>query len=342
MIKKIVFFSLFLSFEAYAQTSFAPIVKQVMPSVVSVSTEMKAESDTDAQDVQDSLVFDNDGHIALGAGFIADEDGYVLTNRHVIEKSKEIKVTTFDGEVYAATLVGEDDVTDIALLKIEPQEPLNPAVLGDSDTVEVGDWILAVGNPFGLSNTVTTGIVSAKSRNIDETPFDDYIQTDAPINEGNSGGAMFNMAGEVIGLNTLIFSKKGNNAGVGFAIPSNQIKRVYQALKEKGGITHSALAIELKETLLENAKKALIVTALKNEDWALKNDLRVGDIIISYNDTPVTTRQAFYVFISKLSPETELTFKIYRDGEMTELLVETTELKTSHAAEFPEAADGAD
>lgn len=340
MFKKTLCLSLLLSFEAFSQTSFAPIVKEVLPTVVNISSAIQAQSST--ADVEDSLVFDTTGHTALGSGFIADEDGYILTNRHVIEKSTEIKVKTFDGEEYIATLVGEDEVTDIALLKIEPEQPLSPAVLADSDTLEVGDWVLIVGNPFGLENTVSAGIISAKSRNIDETPFDDYIQTDAPINEGNSGGAMFNTKGQVVGLNTLIFSKTGNSLGVGFAIPSNQVKRVYTSLRDKGKITHSSLAMDFKETELENHQKALIVTGLKNEDWALKNDLRVGDIIISYNNTPVTTSQAFQVFISELEPSTELTFKIYRDGEMTELLVETTTLKTPHHNQPSEEKNVAD
>ena len=327
MFYKTLLFFLILTSNAMAQTSFAPLVKEVMPSVVNISTEMKEQEQT--ADVQNSLVFDTNGHISLGSGFIVDETGYVLTNRHVIEKSKQIKVTTFDGEEYLAELIGEDKITDIALLKIEPEEPLFAAMLGDSDVLEIGDWVLAVGNPFGLKNSVTTGIVSAKSRNIDETPFDDYIQTDAPINEGNSGGPLFNMAGEVVGLNTLIFSQKSESLGIGFAIPSNQIKRVYRSLKKDGEVLHSALAIDLKETVLVGGQKALIVTGLKDESWALKNDLRVGDIIISYNDEPVSTEQAFKVFISDLKPETELTFKVYRDGEMTELLIETASLNTA-------------
>ena len=326
MFYKALFLSLIFVSNAMAQTSFAPIVKEVMPSVVSISTKMAEQEQT--SDVENSLVFDTSGHISLGSGFIADENGYILTNRHVVEKSNEIKVTTFDGEDHIATLIGEDEITDIALLKIDPQQPLSPAVFADSDALEVGDWVLAVGNPFGLSNSVTAGIVSAKSRNIDETPFDDYIQTDAPINEGNSGGALFNMAGEVVGLNTLIFSKKNESLGVGFAIPSNQIKRVYRSLKKDGAVEHSALAIDLKETSISNNQKALIVTGLKDENWALKNDLRVGDVITAYNDIPVSSQQAFNVFISKMTPEAELTFKIYRDGELTELLIETLPLGT--------------
>ncbi len=328
MLLRILLLLCLFAFNAFAQSSFAPVVKAVMPSVVSITADLK--EDEDVQGVENSLVFENDGHTALGAGFIISEEGYILTNRHVIEKSKQINVSTADGENYIATLVGQDDVTDIALLKIEPNQPLAPAVLADSDTLEVGDWVLAVGNPFGLMNTVTSGIVSAKSRNIHETPFDDYIQTDAPINEGNSGGPLFNTKGEVVGLNTLIFAQKGNSLGVSFAIPSNQIQRVYQSFMQKGDVQHAALAIELKETTLSQGKKALIVTALKDENWALKNDLRVGDVIISYNDIPVSSEQAFNVFISDLDPQTELTFQIYRDGQSTELLVETTPLAKQH------------
>lgn len=296
------FLLLFLCFSvnAYGQESLAPIVKKVMPSVVNISTEILDHQDND--EIQDDLIFSSDNHVSLGSGLIADEKGYVLTNSHVIEKAKEIHVTTADGKTYKADIQGKDDLLDVALLKIDADLPLKAALFANSDTIEVGDFVIAIGNPFGLSNSVTTGIISAVSRRINETPFDDYIQTDAPINPGNSGGPMFNLKGEVIGLNTLIFSKQGNSVGVGFALPSNQLKPIYESLKTTGKVIRSSIGIEAKETIYQE-QPALIVTAVQNEKLIENGNLEVGDIILSYNQKPVSNLQKFQSDISWLSAE---------------------------------------
>ena len=322
MFRKIFLVSVFLAFEAHAFSSFAPVVKKVMPSVVSITIESAMPEDGD--NVENNLTFDVERGF-IGSGFIADEDGYVLTNRHVIEKAKEITVTTLSGQAYTAELIGQDDVLDVALLKIESAEGFQALAMADSNLLETGDFILAIGNPFGLKNTVTTGIVSAKGRDMKETPFDDYIQTDAPINQGNSGGPMFNVKGEVVGLNTLIYSKQGNSLGVGFAIPSNQLKPIYQALKAKGFVSRSSIGADVKETVFEE-KPALIVSMLKDEALCEKNDLKVGDIILSIDGEPVYTAKSFKEKIAWTDPQTPLEAAVWRDGEIYEKTLSVVEI----------------
>ncbi len=324
MFLRIFLLTLMLSFEVFAQSSFAPIVKKVMPSVVSISvTLMETE---DAPEIENSLVFKKDENVCLGSGFIADSSGYVLTNRHVVEKAKEIKVKTPDGKEYQAELIGEDTISDVALLKIELEKGFVACDFADSDEVEVGDWILAIGNPFGLESSVAAGIVSAKSRNINETPFDDYIQTDAPINQGNSGGPMFNLEGKVVGLNTLIFSKQGNSLGVGFALPSNQLKKIYQSLKTKGSVSRSYLGVDLKETQLKDYGKALIVTQILDENLAFDNNLLVGDVVVGVEGEKIISLPRFKYLIAWLEPQSEITLSILRQSEPIELLVQTAEM----------------
>ena len=318
------FFKVFLvavlfSLRANAFESLAPVVEKVMPSVVSIDIE--SADPNDSEQIKDSLTFLLDRGF-IGSGFVADESGYILTNRHVVEKAKKITVKTSDGNTYEAELVGQDDVMDVALLKINAFERLSAAVFADSDLIKTGDFILAVGNPFGLENTVTTGIVSAKGRDMKETPFDDYIQTDAPMNPGNSGGPMFNLEGEVVGLNTLIYSKQGNSLGVGFAISSNQLKPIYKSLKEKGKVVRSTIGVELKETTYDNMP-ALIVSTLKDEALSKTNNLKAGDLILAFDGEPITTKKAFETKISWAEPDSVLTLEILRDGERFEQEVMT-------------------
>lgn len=318
MFRKVFLFALlfaFFAFKANAYSSFAPVVKKVMPSVVSISIESALPEDDES--VQSELTFLSVERGFIGSGFIADKEGYVLTNRHVIEKAKNIKVTTSNGVTYTAEPVGFDEVMDVALVKIDGAENLEAAVFANSNLLETGDFILAVGNPFGLKNSVTTGIVSAKGRDMKETPFDDYIQTDAAINQGNSGGPMFDLNGEVVGLTTLIYSKQGNSLGLGFAIPSNQLKPIYEALKEKGVVVRSTLGAEVKETTMED-KPALIVSVLTDEDLSSKNDLKVGDVILSVDGEPLTTRKAFLEKIAWTKPENKIEMAVWRDGEIYE------------------------
>jgi serine protease Do len=188
---------------------------------------------------------------SLGSGVVVTEDGYILTNNHVVAEAEEIVVTFTGNEQYKATIIGRDPKTDIALIKIEVKKPIPAAKLGDSDALRVGDWVVAIGNPFGLGSTVTAGIVSAKGRVIGAGPYDDFIQTDASINPGNSGGPLFNLDGEVVGINTAIFTQTGGNIGIGFAIPIDMAKSVMSQLKEKGKVTRGWLGVTIQNVTPE-------------------------------------------------------------------------------------------
>ena len=201
---------------------------------------------------------------SLGTGFIIDKEGYILTNNHVVEKTDEIKVTLADKKEFTAKIIGRDPKTDLALIRIESDSPLKTLPFGDSDKLEVGDWVVAIGNPFGLGNTVTAGIVSAKYRQIGAGSYENFIQTDASINPGNSGGPLLNTAGEVVGINTAIFSQSGGSIGIGFAIPINMVKDLLQQLK-KGKVVRGWLGVmiqkitsELKEKLDLKDEKSLL------------------------------------------------------------------------------------
>ncbi|NVL93449.1 MAG: trypsin-like peptidase domain-containing protein, partial [Desulfobacterales bacterium] len=183
---------------------------------------------------------------SLGSGVVVSEDGYIVTNNHVVADAEEIVVTFSENERYEAKIIGRDPKTDLALIKIQVDKPIRAARLGDSDKLRVGDWVVAIGNPFGLGNTLTAGVVSAKGRVIGAGPYDNFIQTDASINPGNSGGPLFNLDGEVIGINTAIFTQSGGNIGIGFAIPINMAKSVMSQLKEKGRVVRGWLGVVIQ------------------------------------------------------------------------------------------------
>src|SRR5262249_8925409 len=183
---------------------------------------------------------------AMGSGLVIQKDGIVLTNNHVVEHAKEIIVALSDGRELPAKVLGRDPKTDLAVLKVDSKDPLPVVKLGDSDALEVGDWVVAIGNPFGLNNTVTAGIVSAKGRAIGQGPYDHFIQTDASINPGNSGGPLFDEHGNVVGINTAIFSQGGGNIGIGFAIPINMAKELVPQLEENGHVTRGWLPLSIQ------------------------------------------------------------------------------------------------
>ncbi|MGH7316608.1 MAG: trypsin-like peptidase domain-containing protein, partial [Candidatus Rokuibacteriota bacterium] len=216
--------------------SFAQVAENVGPAVVNINTVTRVSGRTPVEEFfGDEFLkrFFGDAperqqvQRSLGSGVIVDPAGIVLTNAHVVERATEIEVSTADGKKHKAKLAGVDRKTDLAVLKLQGAGPYPAANLGDSDTVKVGDWVLAIGSPFGLQKTVTAGIISAKSRSIGQGPFDDFLQTDAAINPGNSGGPLVNMSGEVVGINSAILSRSGGNVGIGFSIPVNMVKRIY-------------------------------------------------------------------------------------------------------------------
>ena len=225
----------------------------------------------------------------LGSGFIVDPSGYVVTNNHVVDGPSDVKVRLDDDSVYPAKIVGTDAQTDLALLKIDAKRLLPAVDFGDSDKAEVGDWVMAVGNPFGLGGTVTAGIISARGRSIDAGPYDDFLQIDAPINQGNSGGPLFSMDGQVIGVNAAIYSPNGGSVGIGFAIPSNMAKAVIAQLKETGKVERGWLGVQIQKVTPEIAgavglteARGAMVTEVTPDSPAAKAGLKQGDVILGF------------------------------------------------------------
>lgn len=322
--KKLVFcLSLIVSFNVNAQTSFAPLVEELMPAVVSITTNVMEEKDN--PDVYDNLIYENSQREILGSGFVFSDDGYIVTNAHVISDADTISVITNENDSYNADIVGIDEKTDIALIKVNADKKLNSVVLGNSDEVNVGDWVLAIGNPFGLGNSVTAGIISAKSRDIGDNSYNDYFQTDASINQGNSGGPMFNINGEVIGINSAIFSASGNGVGVGFALPSNDVAWIINQLKNNKKVVRSWLGIELKPVKTKNNVYGLVITSAVDEKTVKNNGLEVGDIILEINKEQVSSPKKFMQTISKLAPETNAELTLWRNNNV---INQTVKVKT--------------
>src|SRR5215469_6815782 len=268
-----------------SMNSFAPLVREVIPAVVNVSAVQKSakaatngsaaggfspvkERQTAADlppAVLDELLrrfFDEQGRkggphlpgLALGSGFVIDPRGYIVTDDHVLENADSIVVTFHDGTQRSARIIGRDSLTDLALLKIDAPQPLAYVRWGDSDAVRVGDWVLAIGNPFGLDDTVSSGIISASGRDIHSGPYDDFLQIDASINRGNSGGPTFDLKGNVIGINTAIYSPNGGSVGIGFAIPANLARPVVEQLKQNGKVQRGWLGVQIQPVTEEIAE----------------------------------------------------------------------------------------
>ncbi|MGO4124705.1 Do family serine endopeptidase [Inquilinus sp. YAF38] len=314
-----------------ASGSFAGLAHQVMPGVVNVAI-------TGHQGP--AQVADRDGprgpgprggqaiHGA-GSGFIIDPAGYIVTNNHVVKDADEISVTLNDGTVLPAKVVGTDPKTDLALIKVKADKPLTAVEWGDSDAAQVGDWVMAIGNPYGLGGTVTAGIVSARGRDINSNPLEDFLQIDAPINPGNSGGPSFDAGGKVIGINSEIYSPSGGSVGIGFAIPSNLAKSVIAQIREHGsvqrgwlGVQIQALTPELAEAAgLDSAKGALVAEVQKNSP-ALKAGLRQGDVIVSFGGKPVAQSKDLPRLVAETASGTAVPMEVLRDGKTQTLSVD--------------------
>jgi serine protease Do len=231
---------------------------------------------------------------SLGSGFVIDSSGIVITNNHVIAEATEIQVIFTDGQKLKAEIIGKDQKVDVAVLRVKPEKPLKAVKFGDSDKARVGDWVLAVGNPFGLGGSVTAGIVSARNRNIDSGPYDNYIQTDAAINKGNSGGPLFNMDGDVIGINTAILSPSGGSVGIGFATPANTVGPVIDQLRNFGETRRGWLGVriqKLDDNLAENlgigAARGALVAGVDDRGPAKPAGLKAGDVIVKFDGKPI-------------------------------------------------------
>jgi serine protease Do len=259
---------------------------------------------------------------SLGSGFIIDPAGLIVTNNHVIDGADEITVTLQDNTTLKATVVGRDETGDIALLRVKPDKPLPAVQFGDSDKARVGDWVLAIGNPFGLGGSVTAGIVSARGRNIHQGPYDDFIQTDAAINRGNSGGPLFDMDGQVIGMNTAIYSPSGGSIGIGFSIPSNMVKNVVEQLKDFGhprrgwlGVRIQQVTPDIAESLgLKDATGAM-VAGVNDGGPADKAQIHNGDIILKFNNQDVKDMHALPRIVADSEVGQSVPVLLWRDGK---------------------------
>ena len=265
---------------------------------------------------------------ALGSGFIITASGYVVTNNHVVDGADKVTVLLNDGAELAADIVGRDQKTDLALLKVKTDTSLPYVEFGNSDTAEVGDWVMAVGNPFGLGGTVTAGIVSARGRDIHSGPFDDFLQIDAPINRGNSGGPLFNLSGKVIGVNSAIFSPNGGNVGIGFAIPASLVKPIVDDLMDDGQVERGWLGVRIQPVTpdiadglgMETAKGALVAEVTDGSPAAAAG-LRQGDVILSVGDNTVDDVRALVRTVAELKTGESESMAVWRDGAEHQLRV---------------------
>jgi len=270
----------------------------------------------------------------VGSGFVISADGYILTNNHVVHEATEIKVKLADGKEYDAKVVGRDLKTDLALLKAEGASGLHALQLGDSDSLKVGNWVVAVGSPFGLEQTVTAGIVSAKGRVIGSGPYDNFIQTDASINPGNSGGPLLNMEGEVVGINTAIFSQSGGNVGIGFAIPVNMAKEIAPQLKEKGHVTRGWLGVGIQKITPELAKsfglkeeKGALVSQVVKGGPADKGGLETGDVIVEFDGKKISDSNELPRMVASIPIGKAVSVKVLRAGSLVDREVKIGEME---------------
>ena len=281
---------------------------------------------------------------SLGSGFIIDPKGVVVTNNHVIEGADEITVTLQDGTTLKATVVGRDTKTDLAVLKVTPDKPLPALTFGDSDGSRVGDWVLAIGNPFGLGGTVTAGIISARGRDIQQGPYDNFIQTDAPINRGNSGGPLFNMDGDVIGINTAIYSPSGGSIGIGFSIPSNLAKTVVAQLRDYGHPRRGWLGVKIQQVTPDIAESlglkdptGAMVAAVDDNGPAAKAKLHTGDIILKFDNQDVKEMRALPRIVAETEINKQVPVEVWRDGKMQTMDVTVGELPDDQPTQLANA-----
>ncbi len=344
---RLLFFSLVFSMiflglqlEGNTQThefkSLSPLVKQLSPSVVNISTTSVSKSGRQVfqspfsekgDDSYDDFFenFFGDGpqkefkRKGLGSGFIFSEDGYIITNNHVVERATDIKVILQNGDSYAAKIIGADPKTDLALLKIEPKSQLPAVRFGNSDRLEIGDWVLAIGNPFGLGHTVTAGIISAKGRSLGFGSYDDFLQTDAAINPGNSGGPLFNFRGEVIGVNSAIIA---GGQGIGFAIPINMTKNIVSQLRNGGKVVRGWIGVyvqrvtpEIAESLDLDDDNGALVADVTAGGPADKAGVKRGDIIVEVNGNKIDEMSELPKLVAGYAPGTKTKLKVIRDGK---------------------------
>jgi serine protease Do len=355
--------------------SFADLAEKLLPSVVNISTTQTIEggSGPSIQDMpqfppgtpfeeffKDFFERQQEGGqggsrprkaTSLGSGFVINaKEGYVVTNNHVIADADEINVIFADDVTLSAELVGRDPKTDLAVLKVDPtKHKLTEVPFGDSDKMRVGDWVLAIGNPFGLGGTVTAGIISARARDINAGPYDDFLQTDASINRGNSGGPMFDVDGEVIGINTAIFSPSGGSVGIGFAIPSNLAKPVIDQLVEYGrtrrgwlGVRIQQVTDDIAESLGLKETTGALVAQVTPDGPAEKAGIEQGDIILKFDGKTVEDMRRLPRIVAETRIGKDVDVEVWRDGKPKDLKVELGELEAAEEAGLLDASTGSD
>lgn len=328
--------------------SFADVVSADKPAVVTITTTMKAtdvsdSGDNSPMDEQFRQFFQQQGipmpkqapqhqegerGMALGSGFIVSSNGIIVTNNHVIDNAIDIKVTLDDGTELPAKLLGADPKSDLAVLKIAAGKPLATIAWGDSDALKLGDQILAIGNPFGIGTTVTAGIVSARGRDLHSGPYDDFIQIDAPINHGNSGGPLVDHSGNVVGINTAIYSPNGGSVGVGFAIPSDRAQKIVAKLEKSGSIDHGYLGVQIQPVTADVADavglakaEGALVAAVNAGTPAAHAGLKTGDIVMTVGSEAVKSPHDLSRLVADLSPGAKEAMTVWRDGKTIDLSV---------------------
>jgi serine protease Do len=287
---------------------------------------------------------------SLGSGFVIDPSGLIVTNNHVIEGADEIIINFTNGTKLKVTkILGHDPKTDLALLKVVPKEPLTAARFGDSSKLRVGDWVMAIGNPFGLGGTVTVGIISAKKRDINSGPYDDFLQTDAAINRGNSGGPLFNMDGEVVGVNTAIISPTGGSIGIGFAVPSNSAVQVVDQLKQFGETRRGWLGVhvqnvtgELAESLGLKEPSGALVASITPGSPAAAAGLQPSDVILKFDGQPIDTMRALPRGVASTAIGKSIEVEVWRNGQTVHLNATIGRLPEDAAAAEPEPSRDAE
>ncbi|ESR27297.1 HtrA protease/chaperone protein [Lutibaculum baratangense AMV1] len=347
-----------------APTSFADLAEQLVDAVVNVSTsqDVGASERLEMPDLPEGSPFreffeeffnnqrpglNRPRRVnSLGSGFVIDESGIIVTNSHVIADADEIIVNFNDGTELPAELVGIDEKTDMAVLRVEPATPLKAVHFGDSDTLRVGDWVVAIGNPFGLGGTVTAGIVSAQKRDIQAGPYDSFIQTDAAINRGNSGGPLFNMKGEVVGINTAIISPSGGSIGIGFAVPSNLASSVINQLVEFGetrrgwlGVRIQTVTPEIAESLGMDRARGALIAGVTEGGPAEEAGMQTGDVVLSFDGRDVSEMRQLPRIVADTAIGETVDVVVLRDGEEQVLSVVVGRLEEATEARVPSESE---
>ncbi len=340
---------------------FADLAEKLLPAVVNISTTQTITAGNEPEDMMPEFQFPpgspfeqffhdfmdkqkNAPHkrkaTALGSGFIIDPSGYIVTNNHVVQDADEITVILQDDTNLPAKIIGRDKKTDLALIKVESAKPLAAVNWGDSDKARVGDWIIAIGDPFGLGGTVTAGIISARSRDINSGPYDEYLQTDASINRGNSGGPMFNMDGEVVGVNTAIFSPSGGSVGIGFAIPSELAKNIIQQLRDHGHIRRGWLGVRIQmvtqdiaDSLGLGQPRGALISSVTPEGPAAKAGIQAGDVVVSFDGKEVPEMHRLPLMVAETEVDKAVDIVVFRKGQQETLKVKVGELQAKEEAD---------